>query len=373
MTWTVDFVSQFDQKSFLNVQVASPYMHANRGEGIYAFPEVGSKCLLCIPSDGPPPFILAFIMPQETISDTSSDEAPAGTESKGGDTNEATGFTFGGGRFRPKPGDIYMKGRDGQFCILHRGGVLQIGSTMLAQRIFIPLGNVVKDISQNYHHYNTGGTISWSVATAPSEDNPPTTWKQTFRLSANEDKATIRVAVGTISDVVGEHKDGTGNQAEIDTLGIGSNLIYEVALAPELFGADDGSVQPDTTKGTKLRFFFNKNGGAYLGCAGNVLLATKQKLRVKAGDDIEITTDKNFRLQAEGITRIEGKKLLELAGGVVRIGPGTDNVAHVGSVVIVTIPPGIPLGIAPPGGGPVPSNPLTITGLVSTGKPTVLV
>lgn len=63
--WTVDVISQFDQRTYPNVQVSSPYMHSDRGSGIYVMPEIGAKCHVCVPSDGPPPFVLDFIMPQE--------------------------------------------------------------------------------------------------------------------------------------------------------------------------------------------------------------------------------------------------------------------------------------------------------------------
>src|SRR3972149_11803698 len=34
VNWTVDVVTKYDQKYYLNIQVASPFAHFNKGEGI---------------------------------------------------------------------------------------------------------------------------------------------------------------------------------------------------------------------------------------------------------------------------------------------------------------------------------------------------
>lgn len=357
--WTVDFVSQFDQKIFLNVQVGSPYMHTSNGEGIYAFPEVGAKCHLCIPSDGPPPFILSFIMSMETKDNTSGDK----------DNGTAT---FAGGRSRAKPGDIMMKGRDGNFCILHRGGVLQVGSTELAQRIYIPLGNLVTDISQNYHHHNTGGSIGWTVDSSVDSGTSPTVWKQTFRCGAGEEKASVRVSVGTIKDLVGVPISEIGGK-EIITSEIGTDdpIIYEVVIAPQGFEADSGVADSNTKKLAVIQYAFDKAGGAYLWARGNVVLATKNKLTIRTENDIDITTKTTFSARADKLARIDGGKLLELQGDVVKIGPANSPVAYVGSTVELVIPAPVP--ITTTAGPGTLLLPVKLTGLVTQGRDTVLV
>lgn len=375
--WTVDVVTQFDQKYYLNVQVGSPYMNPTRGEGIYAVPEIGSKCLVCIPSDGPPPFIISFIMPQETNPDTRTDDAPNGVsaDGKGGDTGGNSDAVFSGGRIKPKPGDIYIKGRDGNFCILHRGGVLQIGSTALSQRIYIPLGNMITDISQNYHHYNTGGSINWAVSTGESETNPGTYLKQSFRLFANEEKATIRIATGTFKDPIGLTPGAFGaNEVTTEQIGRNEPIIYEVTVAPEKVEADTGSPSVGATSAVKLQFAFDKDGGAYLWGGGSIVLATKKKLVVRAKEGIDLETEGSYRLKSDG-ANIDGGPLLELVGSVVRIGAGTKPVAFQGSAVTITAIPTTPLGIIDPNTGGVVVGPLglQLTGTVTQGNPNVRV
>lgn len=384
-TWTVDVRTQFDRKYYLAIQVASPYMNPTTGEGMYVFPEVGSKCLVCIPSDGPPPFVLAFIMPATTLGDVGTDDAPAGTTPSPGAT-APTGSTYGGGRPRPKPGDIYLKGRDGNFMVLHRGGVLQIGSTSLSQRLFIPLGNVVTDISQNYHHYNTGGSIGWVVQTGPSTDNPPTSHYQTLRLHANEALATVRVKGGTVADVLGVDPKEAG-ASDITSEGIGTSktnpIIYEVIVAPEEISADDGTFRKTTRAASKLQFAFDRAGGTYLWAAGSVVLGTRKKLIFRADDSISVSTKKSFTFTAADSGRIDGGNLLELQGKVIKIGPGDKRVAHVGSPVVISIPPGALVAKVPaPIGAFVPVSaaadptgllPVTLLGTISEGESTVLV
>lgn len=366
--WTVDTFSQFDQKYFFNVQVCSPYMHSNAGEGIYAMPEIGAKCHICIPSDGPPPYVLDFIMPQESIANAATADTP--------DDQTPTNATFAGGRARTKPGDIYMRGRDGNFVILHRGGVLQIGATELAQRIYIPLQNLVTDISQNYHHYNTGGSVNWFLAAGESETNPPTILKETYRLMAGDAKATIRITKGLLKDFVPEPPNGAGS--DLTQMGIGTNpIIWEVVIAPDGFTAEDGSIDSSTSKKTTLRYFFDKAGNAFMRCEGSVLLVIHNKLRLTVSDTIDIATKKSFTLTTGTTARIDGGKLLELTAGVTKINGGTKPIATVGSLVEVRIT--VPLiGTGPTGPVTIPPiNPVTfqpqvIKGTIISGNSTIL-
>jgi hypothetical protein len=372
--WTVDVISQFDQKWFLNVQLASPYQHSNRGEGIYVVPEIGAKCHVCIPSDGPPPFVLDFIMPSESIPDATTEDAPNGTEG-------SSSSTFAGGRVKAKPGDIIMRGRDGNFIILHRGGVLQIGASELAQRIYIPLKNLICDISQNYRHYNSGGSHNWFIASAESESNPPTIHKETYRLLVGDARATIRVAHGPLKDVVAEPADGATSDLNQLGIGVGNDnpIVVEVVIAPDGFGPDSGTPDKDTPDQTVLRYFFDKKGNAFMRSEGSVLLMTRKKLRVHSEDSIDITTKKSFSLTVKNTTKIDGGSLLELTGKITKINGGSKPVATVGSVVEVSIllpligapaVPGTPVVIPPI--NPTTGQPQVLKGTIISGNPTIL-
>lgn len=370
--WTVDVASKFDQKQYFNIQIGSPYLHSNFGEGIYVMPDLGAKCHVCIPSDGPPPFVLDFIMPAETI-------PQAGPQDISSDSSSDS--TFAGGRSRAKPGDIYIKGRDGNFVILHRGGVLQVGCSELAQRVYIPLQNLVTDISQNYRHYNTGGSINWFLASGESETNPSTIHKETYRLLADDEKASIRVSIGPAKDFVAEPSNGANSDLNQLGIGTGSNnpIVFEVVLSPEQFGADKGSLEKDTSKETKLRYFFDKKGGAFLRSEGSVLLHVRKKLRIVAQDNIDISTNKSFTLTAKSTGRIDGGDSLDIRGKVTKINGGSKPVATVGSIVEVrlTLPlTGMPAAIATPVVippiDPISGMPVVLKGVIVSGNPTIL-
>jgi hypothetical protein len=362
--WTVDCASVFDRRFWGDIQVASPYVHSANGEGMYAVPEVGAKCMVCLPSDGPPPFVLMFIMASEKI--TTGDKT--------------TGFTYGGGRGRPKPGDIVLKGRDGNFCILHRGGVLQVGSTDLAQRIYIPLGNLITDISENYSHFNSGGSVNWGVrSTAPDEDLD-TEFRQAFRVYANDKFADVRLAVGKVQIPVLEPAGDAGETTALEQLGIANSkekpIIFELVVAPGGFDTDAGQPNKDARDATKLRLFFDRAGGA--------MLRSEAAVDIRVKKDLWIKSDKTLRLKGkDGVLiesgpnsaylRMTGEASVELGtgGGVLTLNSGTKPVAHVGSMVQVTLVAPIPITTTA-GPGTILAG-AVMMGFVTTGNPTIKV
>lgn len=368
VNWTVDFRSQFDQKSYFDVQVASPYMHPNFGEGIYCMPEVNSKCLVCIPSDGPPPFILAFIMPMETK------DVPADEQTSSATGSEAS--TFAGGRKRAKPGDIFMRGRDGNFVILHRGGVLQVGASQVAQRIYIPLQNIITDISQNYEHHNSGGSINWGISSSSTDDNPETEYRQTFRLFANDEKADVRIALGSVRQPVPEPAgdEGSLNRYNEAVNSSGDEIALDFAIAPGAFDAGTGAPEPSAQRGTNLKLVFSKNGGAFLRAEGTVAIRIKKKLILDVDDDVSVNCKSAVRFNSDSKIELRAGAGIDISGKVISLNGGTKPIATVGSTVNVIITAPVPIIIgAPPGGTPgVISAGAVLQGQVASGNPTIL-
>lgn len=368
VNWTIDFQSQFDQKTYFDIQVASPYMHPNFGEGIYVVPEINAKCLVCIPSDGPPPFVLAFIMPME------SKDVPVGEQTSSGTGSE--GSTFAGGRKRGKPGDIIVRGHDGNFMILHRGGVLEIGASPVAQRIYIPLQNVITDISQQYEHHNSGGSINWGISSSSTDENPETQYIQTFRLFANDEKADVRVAVGKVHQPTPEPAGDAGSLSLYNEALNGKTVAVELAIAPGGFDAGTGALDPSAQAGTKLKLMFSRDGGGFLRAEGTVGLRIKGKLQLDVDGDyalnckgtVRINSDKKIELRSEAGIDISAKK------GVIRLNGGSKPIATVGSTVSIIVKAPIPIIVgAPPGGTPgVISAGAIFDGNISSGNPTIL-
>jgi hypothetical protein len=377
VNWTVDVRTVFDRLEYKDIQVGSPYMHPNNGEGMYCIPDVGAKCYVCIPSDGPPPFVLSFMMPMVTIDDASTDDAPVGTAPSVGEERGNGDYTYAGGRPAGKPGDIGIRGRDGNFLILHRGGVLQIGCSALAQRVFVPLRHLVTDISHNYEHFTSGGAEHWGIQDISDEDTE-TVWRRTIRVFADTEFADIRITAGSVTDLVPEPAGDAGETSPNALLGIApdNKAIFEFALCPDGFDEHSGDFTK-TPATTKFRFMLDKNGGAMVRFEGSVNMRVKERARVHVDKDVDIIVGKVFRLVVGELATIVGGKRLAIGtdGGVVVINGGDAPVAYAGSMVNVVTPVAPPLTVISPTGAPLgivqPGQ--LMVGAIQDGRPTVLV
>lgn len=363
VNWTVDCISKFDRYNIFDIPFATPYLHHSNGEGMSVMPEVGATALVCIPSDTSTPFVIAFLMVPEVV-DTATEDDPDGTTGKSSTDDTSSSASFGGGRPRAKPGDIWLRTRDNNFVILHRGGVLQLGADELAQRIYIPLNHFIMDISQNYAHHNSGGSVVWGIQEGPGQADYPTEYTQTFRVLANDKYADVRVKAGKVKGTVPELGD-FNCQGDIDNLGIQSDIVvYEVDIAKQSFNPETGAMKDaNVGKNVKLKFFVDRAGGTFLKAAGSIFMGTPKKFRVRADEGIELIS-KSITLAATEDTSLGGGSLTHVKGDVVRLGAGGKPVATQGSLVQLTLP------FTPM---PVPGGPPTVFyAMVLTGNPTVL-
>ena len=338
--WTVDIVGKFDRTSYFNVQVGSPYLHHSNGEGLSVMPEVNATVMICIPSDSAAPFILCFVMASETV-DASAPDAPQGTSSHGMPAANPTDSSYAGGRPPINPGDIWLRGRDDNFMVLRRGGVLQIGSTELAQRMYIPLNNQVIDISQNYEHLNAGGAISWGIQVGPSISEYPSTWKQTFRVFANDQYADVKVSAGDVTNPVPEPDGGVALAAAgvgAGDDGKGSNpIVYEVAVSPKGFNALTGEVQSGAVAASVMKFTFDRHGNGLSRFAGSFYFQVTKALTLDVVGTITIKTGDAMSMTAVNGIDIDGGVYTAIKGKVVRLGEGTLPVVRQGDVVTTDI------------------------------------
>lgn len=374
VNYTVDVFSQFDQQRMLQIPVGSPYLHSNRGDGFTAIPDVGAKCAVCWPGDSSPPFVLAFVMVHETVPMAGDAEAPDGTTSHGSENQAPTAASFAGGRPIGKPGDMFVRGRDGNFVVLHRGGVLQIGSNELAQRIYVPLNNMIMDFAENYALHNAGGSIKWGIQEGEGVTNLPTEFKQTLRVYANDKYADIRIGAGRVHDPVPEtDEDGIIDQ-QATGLGKTEPVVYELALARNGFNGEDGSLLPGTGNVVKLRFTFDRGGNTFARVDGNLGILCKKKLRLRVKDLMEIYADNAFTLNVGQDAKVTVGGTLEMTAPTIRFNGGDKPMATVGSAVISTLPPTLLTGVPGPGQMPISAIPLllTIAGTVTSGDPTLL-
>jgi hypothetical protein len=313
--------------------------------------------MVTIPSDSSPPYVSSFLMPVETIDDSSPD-APLGTQSRGQPPLHPTDASFAGGRPRAVPGDLGMRGRDGNFIILHRGGVLSVGATELSQRMFFPLGNLILDVSENYEHHNSAGSIQWGIQEGPSKTQYPAVFTQTFRVFANDAYADVRVSCGKISPLP------EPDASLLADAGVGqsdsSPIIFELVVSPKGFISQSGApVSAGTTQSSVFKFTFDRTGNALLRAEGNVYQRIKKNWTVKVDGSIDLESAAHVQLKASTGCDIDGGQYSHVKGDMVRLGPGERPVACVGDIV------SMPLTAQPIilqfGSPPVPGAPIACT------------
>lgn len=236
--WSVNCVSEYGNKKYFDIQVNSPYFHLANGEGIYVQPEVGALCWVCVPSSGrfAAPFVLGF--------QSAADEDFDG---------------FRGGRQTLNPGDIMLRTRDENFLVLRRGGVIQLGATPTAQRIYLPIRNFIKDFCENYELFTFGGELTWHTERDDQTTDGSALTK--FSLRAKE-KANNKGHVATLT--IGSHGEDSPTTLLLEVFESGDegavavvhleatkegDVKWQVKRAWELV-VDEGDITLTATKGS---------------------------------------------------------------------------------------------------------------------------
>jgi hypothetical protein len=224
--YTVSVVTESTSKRFDDLQVLSPYIHNYNGEGFSLLPEVGAVCMIGRANDTSPPFIMGFIMVPTVIQ--SDDGTPLRSTSSGG---SQTDVSFRGNRPDVQPGDMVWMGRDENFIILRRGGILQMGSTEIAQRICLPINNFLKDFCENYSLDTFAGDIRMTVERQENDPsgNAPATYVLHMNEFAQDEKATLRVRHFPLRGPDGDAK-----------------IVWEVKVAQAGIDRDTGDVSSET-------------------------------------------------------------------------------------------------------------------------------
>lgn len=195
--WTVDVMTQHSHKPLFGIPWMEPYLHKETGEGIHYVPEPGTLCLICTPSDGMDnPFILGFL------------PIPRKGE-------------YRSNRIQMNPGDIALNGRDGNFVILRRGGIVQVGATPLCQRLNIPINHLIRDVCLNYNLYTGAGELVWEVdRNRKSGGKTPVRYWLKVKESAEDTQssrpyAAISLILGSpLADTHEDKRDGAQNLKE---------------------------------------------------------------------------------------------------------------------------------------------------------------
>jgi len=215
--FTVDVRTSRTHRLLLDLKVGAPYLHYNAGEGFSVMPEVGALVQVCLPSDDVP-FILCFVTAFERAdTDTSSEQSQA---------------TFRAGRPDMEQGDMLLRTRDGNQLWLHRGGVVEIGATRLAQRVYVPLTNLIRDVFENYEALSTAGEMYWT--TTRSDSDPDDTARAVFtvgvRDAAQDSASSVMVKLGHVDDTIRVRCVVAPNSIDSRTGEVDGDAVYELTI-----------------------------------------------------------------------------------------------------------------------------------------------
>lgn len=281
--WLVKVETKHSAKPVVDVQVLSPYLHWLGGEGYHTMPEVGAVCMLAFPNDNSPPFIMGF----------KGVPMPSSPPSQGsGDTEEVT---MRSRRPRLNPGDQAITTRDANFLILRRGGVVQIGSTPLAQTVYIPIRNYVKHFFENMAMHSPSGDMEWRIERVendPSGD-APCTFLFHFNEHAQDAKATVRARCFPVGD------------------GEDPKTVWDFAIASKSIDRDTGAVDSPTytlaikLDGSKTEFL---GANRHVTIDGDDLLEVHGKRTVKTDDDHLIDAGGNATMKAAKAAVLDAPK-----------------------------------------------------------------
>jgi hypothetical protein len=296
-TWTCQVQTKFSAKTFEDVPWGSAYTHYTGGEGFHYMPEVGATCYLASPVDNSPPFIMSFVSPPATQT-AKTDDPLRSTAEPGG---SSTDVSYQGSRPELNPGDMAMTGRDGNFIYLRRGGILQLGSTPMSQRICVPVRNFMHDFAENYEMATPGGDLTWLVD-RPELDpagKAPCLWSFQLREFATDKSCTVRVRHFPLADA-GAKK-----------------AAWEITIAPQ-------GIDPSTGKVTSATYtMMVLTSGAFaemIGADRTIEVKGDDLLTIGGNQTTKVTGDsklnaKGITLEASGTGALLGKivKLVDLA------------------------------------------------------------
>lgn len=301
--YTVDAVGEHGNRRFFDVQVMSPYFHFFNGEGWYAMPEVGALCWVAKESPGlfGKHFILGF-------------QAPHDERQLQGSNTEAGNFKAN--RQTLNPGDQMWRGRDENFVILRRGGVLQIGASPANQRIFVPLGNLIRDFAFGYELETLAGDLKMTndslkvQGTEVTQADDAAAVKTRFRIRtktrANEPGHSVIVTFGSHEDdddlrlslqVNESGADGASKVAEFQITKTGA---MTATLSDSLSATVANDIAVTSTEGD---ITVRADGGAmtYQSKGAMALRSTDGTMELQAKGSMELSTESEVAVNATAI------------------------------------------------------------------------
>lgn len=297
--WTCRVDTTHSSKSIDDVKMGVPYVHNRNGEGYHHLPEVGATVMVAWPSDNTGPFVLCYLPIPSVVSDD-NDDGPTRQPSTDTTDTSTTDVEFRANRPDMNPGDLALTTRDENFLFLRRGGVVQIGATPIAQRIYLPVLNYIRDFAENYSMETPGVTLEATVERAendPSGD-APATYTMHVRSYAQDELATVRARY---LPLVGP--DG------------GDRAAWDIYIAPRGINLDTGEVQSEVYR---LVVSVSGDKTEIMGASRSVTIHGDDELTVDGSQTVSVGSDAS--LHAGGNLVLSSDSEASLSGGTVKVG-----------------------------------------------------
>jgi hypothetical protein len=234
----------------------TPVYLAPNGQGIWFLPEIGTRVIVGTIGKGTRneySFMIGaafaidpgdFDVDTAVITDEGAEEEPAIPD-------------FRNNRPVLQMGDIVLSSSDRNFIVMRKGGIIEVGATQMAKRFYIPLQNVIRDLSQIYEMQNSAGIFQM---TRKEADNTWGTVDLEIPASAPEgETATETVTVDKVPTEL-NLRVREFESDEVPMISIDLGAVTRTAIAEE--GLDDDS--PGNFAHSNYTNFNESNGLAHL-------------------------------------------------------------------------------------------------------------
>jgi hypothetical protein len=298
--WSVDCISEHGNKRYFDIQVMSPYFHFTNGEGIFVMPEVGALAWLCVPSTGKmaPAFLLGY-------------QAPF----------DETDLSYRAGRQNLNPGDMMMRTRDENFIILRRGGVVQVGATPIAQRMYVPLRNFIQDFCENYKLSTFGGELLWVTERddQSTDGTAPTKFSLKAKQKANDPQHIAELTIGSHGE-----DDPLTMEFTVWTDGT-EDREAKVRLQITNEGDVTWNIEKDWTQNITGKYTVSSEGDSLIETQGTATVRAQGDATVEsAAGNLDLTAGLNATLKAGAVATVDGLMIKLGAGAVSQAVKGTE-------------------------------------------------
>jgi len=298
----------------------NPILIGEDGRGMYYLPEVGSIVWLAeLPTYG------FFILMGSSLPYDGSGE----DETKSLDADHRMG------RPRLEPGDMTMTGQPGSEVLVRKNGVVEIGSSYMSRRYYLPLEYFIRDFTKKYEMITAGGGYSfktddfaqnWGSFTTQMNTDPdstngleevsvakmPTKFNLTVKEFAQDKDPVLELSVGRIdlddkSKLIGGHD--------------WKDIVFEMLLHNP---NEDSQAQDGKKKGGTVRIYMDKRGtinsaffgGRYTKVHETDKLVAASYRRVVTGLDSVSAQTRSVTVEKSDTVVVKGSATRNFQGGL---------------------------------------------------------